>query len=103
MLAPEWQKAAKALQGVVKVGAVDMDQHQSVGGPYNVRGFPTIKIFGANKKSPKEYNGQRTAQSIVDEALAEVKNIVKWVFVVMRENLLYEWVRRKDTETYKDW
>ena len=77
MLAPEWKKAAKALQGVVKVGAVDMDQHPSVGGPYNVRGFPTIKVFGANKGSPKDYNGQRTAQSIVDEALAEVKNIVK--------------------------
>ena len=77
MLAPEWQKAAKALQGLVKVGAVDMDQHPSVGGPYNVRGFPTIKIFGANKGAPKDYNGQRTAGSIVDEAIAEVQNIVK--------------------------
>ena len=43
-LAPEWTKAAKALKGIVRVGAVDMDQHQSVGGPYNVRGFPTIKV-----------------------------------------------------------
>ena len=40
------------------VGAVDMDQHQSVGGPYGIRGFPTIKIFGYDKNSPKDYNGE---------------------------------------------
>lgn len=35
-----------------------MDEHSSVGGPYNVRGFPTIKIFGSNKNSPRDYNGK---------------------------------------------
>lgn len=34
-----------------------MTQHQSVGAPYNVQGFPTIKIFGSNKKSPVDYQG----------------------------------------------
>jgi protein disulfide-isomerase A6 len=29
---------------VVKVGAVDMDVHQSVGAPYGIKGFPTIKV-----------------------------------------------------------
>lgn len=76
-LAPEWIKAAKALKGIVKIGAVDMDEDKSVGAPYNIRGFPTIKIFGANKNSPNDYNGGRTAQAIVDEALAQLKNIVK--------------------------
>ena len=28
----------------MKVGAVDADQHQSLGGRYGVRGFPTIKV-----------------------------------------------------------
>jgi len=32
-----------------------MDVHGSVGGPYNVR----IKIFGANKQSPQDYNGMK--------------------------------------------
>ena len=41
----------------MKVGAVNMDVHSSVGGPYNVRGFPTIKVFGSNKQSPADYNG----------------------------------------------
>ena len=30
-LAPSWELAAKQLSGVVKVGAVDMTEHQSVG------------------------------------------------------------------------
>lgn len=39
-LAPEWQKAAKALKGVVNVGAIDMDQSdaQSVGAQYRING-----------------------------------------------------------------
>lgn len=45
------------VQGIVKVGAVDADQHNSMGGQYGVRGFPTIKIFGANKNKPEDYQG----------------------------------------------
>jgi protein disulfide-isomerase A6 len=30
-LAPSWELAAKQLKGVVKLGAVDMTEHQSVG------------------------------------------------------------------------
>ena len=52
-----------------------MDQHQSVGGPYGIKGFPTIKIFGSNKNSPSDYNGQRTAQGIVDSAINELKKL----------------------------
>jgi protein disulfide-isomerase A6 len=43
-LVPEYKKAAKALKGIVKIGAVDMTQHESVGQPYGVTGFPTIKV-----------------------------------------------------------
>ena len=76
-LAPEYKKAATALKGVVKVGAVNADDHKSLGGQFGVRGFPTIKVFGANKQKPSDFNGQRTAQGIVDAALAEVKSKVK--------------------------
>ena len=57
-LVPEYKKAASALKGIAKVGAVDMTQHQSVGQPYNVQGFPTLKIFGADKKKPTDFNGR---------------------------------------------
>ncbi|CAJ0583598.1 unnamed protein product, partial [Mesorhabditis spiculigera] len=76
-LVPEYKKAATALKGVVKIGAVDMTQHQAVGSPYNVKGFPTIKVFGADKNKPSDFNGQRTAQAFVDAALAEVQKTVK--------------------------
>uniref|UniRef100_A0A673JSP5 Protein disulfide-isomerase A6 n=1 Tax=Sinocyclocheilus rhinocerous TaxID=307959 RepID=A0A673JSP5_9TELE len=76
-LAPEWKKAATALKGIVKVGAVDADQHNSLGGQYGVRGFPTIKIFGANKHKPEDYQGGRSSQAIVDAALNALRSLVK--------------------------
>uniref|UniRef100_A0A7N6FHS1 Protein disulfide-isomerase A6 n=1 Tax=Anabas testudineus TaxID=64144 RepID=A0A7N6FHS1_ANATE len=76
-LAPEWKKAATALKGIVKVGAVDADQHKSLGGQYSVRGFPTIKIFGANKNKPEEYQGGRSSQAIVDGAMNALRSLVK--------------------------
>lgn len=49
----------------MKVGAVDADKHQSLGGQYGVRGFPTIKIFGANKNKAEDYQGKCDAFSHV--------------------------------------
>lgn len=87
----------------MKVGAVNADEHKQLGSQFGVKGkldykriklnhrliiifyfffeficsgFPTIKIFGANKRSPIDYNNQRTAQAIADAALAECKNKV---------------------------
>jgi len=34
-----------------------MTEHQSVGAPYGIQGFPTIKIFGGNKQRPQDYQG----------------------------------------------
>ncbi|XP_072103209.1 protein disulfide-isomerase A6 [Mobula birostris] len=76
-LAPEWKKAASALKGIVKVGGVDADKHQSLGGQYGVQGFPTIKIFGLNKNKPDDYNGARSAQGITDAALNTLRSIVR--------------------------
>lgn len=76
-LAPEWKKAATQLKGVANVGAVDMTVHQSVGGPYGIQGFPTIKIFGYNKNKPKDYNGARSSASIVEFAFKELRQMIK--------------------------
>ncbi|VDO39207.1 unnamed protein product [Haemonchus placei] len=75
-LVPEYKKAATALKGIAKVGAVDMTVHESLGSTYRVQGFPTIKIFAANKDKPIDYNGARTAQGISSTVLAEIKNTV---------------------------
>ncbi len=34
-----------------------MTTDQGVGSPYNIQGYPTIKFFGLNKRSPQDYNG----------------------------------------------
>ncbi|VDP05920.1 unnamed protein product [Soboliphyme baturini] len=68
--APEFAKLAKVLKGVIKVGGVNMVDHASVGAPYNVKGFPTIKIFGADKQSPIDYNGEA-------DSINELRNLVK--------------------------
>lgn len=41
----------------MKIAAVNADEHQSLGGQYQIQGFPTIKVFGANKNSPSDYQG----------------------------------------------
>ena len=74
-LTPEWKRAATALKGIVKVGAVDADTHKSLGGQYGISGFPTIKIFGTNKRSPIDYQGGRTADAIVEQALSQLRTI----------------------------
>src|ERR1700694_1451828 len=74
-LAPEWKRVATALKGVVKIGAVDADTHKSFGQQYGISGFPTIKIFGNNKRAPTDYQGGRTADAIVEQALNQLKTI----------------------------
>lgn len=76
-LTPEWKKAAKALQGVVKVGAVNADEHKQLGGRFSIQGFPTIKIFGLNKNQPEDYQGGRTADAIVNTAISKATSMVK--------------------------
>lgn len=68
-LAPEWEQAATQLKGSVKLGAVDATVHSNLAQKYGVKGYPTIKVFGAGKKSKaKDYNGPREAAGIVDYA-----------------------------------
>lgn len=60
-------------QGIVKVGAVDADQHKNLGSKYGVTGYPTIKIFKGRDHSP--YQGQRTASGMVEAALQAAKDV----------------------------
>ncbi|KAK3611556.1 hypothetical protein CHS0354_018072 [Potamilus streckersoni] len=76
-LAPEWKKAATALKGVVKVGAIDVTVSSSLESQYDVKGYPTVKIFGVNKLRPHDYQGSNQASGIVDAALAYLKNMVR--------------------------
>ncbi|KRX87849.1 Protein disulfide-isomerase A6 [Trichinella pseudospiralis] len=70
-------KVINSDSGIVNVGGVNMDQHANVGAPYGIKGFPTVKIFGADKQKPIEFQGSRTAQAVVDAAFNELKKIVQ--------------------------
>ncbi|XP_077221023.1 protein disulfide isomerase-like 2-3 [Tasmannia lanceolata] len=72
-LAPEWKKAADNLKGKVKLGHVDCDAEKSLMSRFNVQGFPTILVFGADKDSPFPYEGARAASAIESFALEQLE------------------------------
>lgn len=41
---------------------MNCDDEKSLAMRFDVKGFPTIKIFGADKRKPISFNGARTAQ-----------------------------------------
>jgi len=75
-LKPVWEKVAKALKGIVKVGAVDMDADPQAGAPYDVKGFPTLKFFGTNKSKPDDYQGGRDENGIIKYVMKQIKTAV---------------------------
>ncbi|PKU84966.1 protein disulfide isomerase-like 2-3 [Dendrobium catenatum] len=75
-LAPEWKKAANNLKGKVKLGHVDCDAEKSLMSRFNVQGFPTILVFGADKESPFPYEGARAALAIESFALEQLETNV---------------------------
>ncbi|OAF69839.1 hypothetical protein A3Q56_02340 [Intoshia linei] len=72
-LAPIYKEAASKLKGIIKFGAVDMQKNGELGKPYGIKGFPTLKIFCSDKKSPSDYNGSRSVDAIVDQMKEELK------------------------------
>jgi len=72
-LIPEWDKLATATEGIIKIGAVDMTTDQAAGSAYGIQGFPTLKFFGANKNSPIDYNGARSAGELLTFAFDNAK------------------------------
>lgn len=75
-LAPEWKKAANNLKGNVKLGHVNCDEEKSLASRFNVQGFPTILVFGADKDSPIPYEGARTAAAIESFAIDQLESNV---------------------------
>ena len=66
------------MKGVVKVVAVDATEAgKSLASTYGDQGFPTLKIFGADKKKPIDYQGQRTGDAIVSECMRAANQLVK--------------------------
>ncbi|KAF9345884.1 protein disulfide isomerase (PDI) protein [Mortierella sp. AD094] len=86
-LAPQYKAAADNLHGIVKMGAIDCDndKNKPICAQYKIEGFPTIKVFPANRsgkrgvKYPKDYQGERSAKAIVDFLVKMLPNDIKLV------------------------
>lgn len=85
-LKPAYEKAAKNLDGLAKVAAVncDEDENKQLCGMMGVKGFPTLKIVRPGKKKGskpvvEDYNGERSAKAIVNAVVDKISNHVKRV------------------------
>ncbi|KAI1864059.1 uncharacterized protein JN550_009079 [Neoarthrinium moseri] len=84
-LKPAYEKAAKNLDGLARVAAIncDEDENKPLCGQFGVQGFPTIKIARPGKKYGKpvvdDYNGPRSAKDIVNAVVDKINNHVKKV------------------------
>ncbi|KAI0203569.1 thioredoxin-domain-containing protein [Astrocystis sublimbata] len=84
-LQPAYEKAAKNLDGLAKVAAVDCDddENKQFCSAMGVKGFPTLKIVRPGKKSGKpvveDYQGERSAKGIVNAVVDKINNHVKRV------------------------
>ncbi|RSM18470.1 hypothetical protein CDV31_002606 [Fusarium ambrosium] len=81
-LKPAYEKAAKNLEGLAKVAAIDCDDdaNKPFCGSMGVQGFPTLKIVRPGKKYGKpvveDYQGQRTAGAISEAVSSKINNHV---------------------------
>ncbi|KAJ5787980.1 hypothetical protein N7457_002970 [Penicillium paradoxum] len=82
-LKPAYEKAAKNLDGLANVAAIncDDDNNKPFCGQMGVQGFPTLKIVTPSKKPGKprveDYQGARSAKGIVDAVVDRIPNHVK--------------------------
>lgn len=74
-LSPEYERASRSLDGIIKFVNVDCDEQSNAGvcQRYGVTGFPTIKMFPpTTKRLPKDYRGERTAKALIEYGTSEL-------------------------------
>jgi len=66
-LAPEWQIAGETFrpEDDIKIAALDATSAQEIADKFGVKGYPTIKYFPKGETTPQDYEGGRTADTIV--------------------------------------
>ena len=84
-LKPAYEKAAKSLEGLANVAAVNCDEESTKPfcGSMGIKGFPTLKTVRVTSKTGKpiisDYNGKRSATDIVEAVKGLIPNNVKRV------------------------
>ncbi|KAK2601798.1 hypothetical protein QQS21_004682 [Conoideocrella luteorostrata] len=82
-LKPAYEKAAKNLEGLAKVAAIDCDDemNKQFCGGMGIQGFPTLKIVRPGKKPGskpivEDYQGARTATGMAEALVSKINNHV---------------------------
>lgn len=81
-LKPAYEKAARNLDGLANVAAIDCDEetNKQFCGSMGVQGFPTLKIVRPGKKFGKpvieDYQGARSASGITEAVVSKINNHV---------------------------
>ena len=101
-LKPAYEKAAKSLEGLANVAAVNCDDEDNKAfcGSMGIKGFPTLKTVRPTLKKGKsiqvDYNGARTAAGIVEA----VKDIIPNHVTRVSDKELNKWLE-DDNSTAK--
>ena len=65
MMAPEFSKAAAALQGKARLVKLNTEAEPKAGASWNIRGIPTLVAFASGKERARQ-SGAMPAASIID-------------------------------------
>ncbi|TRY84141.1 hypothetical protein DNTS_026041 [Danionella cerebrum] len=87
----------KSMGSPVNVGKIDTTQHTSVASEYNIRGYPTIKLFKGDVTF--DYKGQRTKDAIIEfttrvsgPAVRTISSLELFRHVMSRHDLFFVYI-----------
>jgi protein disulfide-isomerase A6 len=80
MLVPEWEKAARALSGIVNVATVDVVTREDISSAFGIHNnaddFPYVRFFrGPDKMKPLALTGPFTAEGLVTSTMQEATKL----------------------------
>ena len=64
-MAPQYQTAAQALKGQVRLVKLNTEAHPNAGAKYRIRGIPTMAVFSNGKERARQ-SGAMPSQAIVN-------------------------------------
>ncbi|GEM07541.1 hypothetical protein Rt10032_c03g1558 [Rhodotorula toruloides] len=78
-LAPEYDRVADSLKGIINVVSVDCDadENKPLCGEMGIQGFPTIKMFPGGSAPPRNYDGPRETRDMIAAATGNMPTFVK--------------------------
>ena len=92
-MVPTMEAAAKALDGLVRVGAVNCEQEKALCAMYGANSYPTVKMFRGASSVLLGENEARTAEGITQWALSHLPTAQLTPLSPRRPETLDAWVK----------